>query len=137
MKSQTLESCPSCGSSQSIIDTLNNIRGEAKAYRIQCRNCHLTTKWCDTAGEARELWNTRVTEKARKEAAGGNRKGKKPYEGLLHTPATDVNFKGGIERMRVSSLRGMLERLRELEELEHCHKGRIKAVEKELTRREK
>jgi len=58
------------------------------------------------------------------------------YDGLLNLPATDVNFRPGIERLDNTDLLAMLRQLNVLEEQEHCHKGRIKAVEKELALRD-
>jgi hypothetical protein len=58
------------------------------------------------------------------------------YDGLLYTPATDCNFISGIQRLKDSELNKMLEKLYELNESESGHKGRIKAVEKELKSRD-
>jgi hypothetical protein len=57
------------------------------------------------------------------------------FEGLLDTPASDPNFTSGIRRLKDDQLAAMLERLVELENTEGGHKGRIKAVEKELKSR--
>jgi hypothetical protein len=57
------------------------------------------------------------------------------YKGLLNIPATDGNFISGIQGLKDSDLNKMLEDLNELEESEGGHKGRIKAVEKELRSR--
>jgi len=57
------------------------------------------------------------------------------YKGLLTIPATDLNFIGGIQRLKDSDLNNMLGDLNELEESEGGQKGRIKAVEKELKNR--
>jgi len=60
---------------------------------------------------------------------------KEKFEGLLYTPASDCNFISGIQRLKDDQLNAMLERLIELNETEGGHKGRIKAVEKELKTR--
>jgi len=57
------------------------------------------------------------------------------YEGLLHTPATDLNFISGIERLNNCDLTAMLERLEILKEQGERHEGRIEAVKKELASR--
>jgi len=57
------------------------------------------------------------------------------YDGLLYTPATDLNFISGIQHLKDFELNRMLEKLNELNEAESGHKGRIKAVEKELRSR--
>ena len=57
------------------------------------------------------------------------------YEGLIGCPATDGNFHSGIGRLSDEDLRAFLTRLVELEAAEGGHKGRIKAVEKELKSR--
>jgi hypothetical protein len=57
------------------------------------------------------------------------------YEGLIGVPATDVNFPSGIGRLSDEILRAFHARLIELEASEGGHKGRIKAVEKELKNR--
>jgi hypothetical protein len=57
------------------------------------------------------------------------------YDGLLNTPATDLNFTSGIQRLKDADLTSMLEKLNELNESEGGHKARIKAVEKELKNR--
>ncbi|MDR2953218.1 MAG: DUF3102 domain-containing protein [Treponema sp.] len=57
------------------------------------------------------------------------------FEGLLYIPASDLNFIHGIQRLKDAQLNAMLERLTELDETESGHKGRIKAVEKELKNR--
>jgi hypothetical protein len=57
------------------------------------------------------------------------------YEGLVGCPATDVNFPSGIGRLSDESLRAFHTRLIELEAAEGGHKGRIKAVDKELKNR--
>jgi rubrerythrin len=54
------------------------------------------------------------------------------FEGLLHTPASDLNFLSGIQRLKDAQLAAMLDRLNELNETEGGHKGRIAAVQKEL-----
>jgi len=60
---------------------------------------------------------------------------KEKFEGLLYTPATDLNFISGIQRLKDDQLNAMLERLIELEGTEGGHKGHIKTVEKELKNR--
>jgi hypothetical protein len=57
------------------------------------------------------------------------------FEGLLYTPSTDLNFISGIERLDNCDLTAMLERLNILAEQGESHKGRIKAVEKEIASR--
>ena len=57
------------------------------------------------------------------------------YDGLLYIPATDLNFISGIQRLKDIDLNKMLEKLNELNETEAGHKGRIKAVERELRHR--
>ncbi|MDR0472718.1 MAG: DUF3102 domain-containing protein [Treponema sp.] len=57
------------------------------------------------------------------------------FDGLLYTPATDLNFISGIQSLKDSELNKMLEKLYELNESESGHKGRIKAVEKEIKNR--
>jgi hypothetical protein len=57
------------------------------------------------------------------------------YEGLVGCPATDVNFPSGIGRLSDDALRAFHTRLIELEAAEGGHKGRIKAVEKEMKNR--
>jgi succinate dehydrogenase flavin-adding protein (antitoxin of CptAB toxin-antitoxin module) len=57
------------------------------------------------------------------------------YDGLLHTPATDLNFISGIKRLKDAVLSEMLDKLYELNKSEGGHKGRIKAVEKEMNSR--
>jgi hypothetical protein len=58
------------------------------------------------------------------------------FDGLLYTPATDLNFISCIQRLKDADLSKLLEKLNELNETESGHKGRIKAVEKELKSRE-
>jgi hypothetical protein len=57
------------------------------------------------------------------------------YEGLIGVPATDVNFPSGIGRLSDELLREFHDRLIELEAAEGGHKGRIKAVSKEMRNR--
>jgi hypothetical protein len=57
------------------------------------------------------------------------------YEGLIGVPATDLNFPSGIGRLSDGILSEFRARLIELEASEGGHKGRIKAVEKELKNR--
>jgi hypothetical protein len=57
------------------------------------------------------------------------------YEGLIGVPATDVNFPAGIGRLSDELLREFHARLIELEASEGGHKGRIKAVSKEMRNR--
>jgi hypothetical protein len=57
------------------------------------------------------------------------------YDGLLYVPATDLNFISGIQGLNDKDLGKMFDKLIGLEELEGGHKGRIKAVEKELETR--
>jgi hypothetical protein len=59
----------------------------------------------------------------------------KSYEGLIGCPATDVNFPSGIGRLNDGELQEFYDRLVELEAAEGGHKGRIKAVEKEMKAR--
>jgi hypothetical protein len=59
----------------------------------------------------------------------------KKFEGLLYTPASDLNFVSGIQGLKDAQLNEMLERLIELDETESGHKGQIKAVEKEIKNR--
>ena len=60
----------------------------------------------------------------------------KKFEGLLYVPASDPNFLSGIQDLKDAQLNEMLERLIELNETESGHKGRIKAVERELKGRD-
>jgi hypothetical protein len=57
------------------------------------------------------------------------------YEGLFSCPASDENFSGALRRLSVEELEAFKGDLitRDLEE--HCHKGRINAVAKEILRR--
>jgi len=57
------------------------------------------------------------------------------YDGLIYIPASDQNFISGIQGLTDLQLGKMLEKLYELNESEQGHKGRIKAVEKEITNR--
>jgi hypothetical protein len=57
------------------------------------------------------------------------------FEGLLYVPSSDPNFISGIQRLKDAQLNTMFERLIELNETESGHKGRIKAVEKEIKNR--
>jgi len=59
----------------------------------------------------------------------------KKYHGLLHVPATDPNFQSGLERLDTSDLKDMLKHMDYLTDQGESHKGRIKAVEKELKAR--
>ena len=59
----------------------------------------------------------------------------KSYEGLIGCPATDANFPSGIGRLSDGDLQEFYGRLVELEAAEGGHKGRIKAVEKEMKAR--
>ena len=60
---------------------------------------------------------------------------KEKFEGLLYTPASDLNFLSGIQDLKDAQLNAMLERLIELNETEGGHKGRIAAVKKEIRHR--
>ncbi|MDR2941795.1 MAG: DUF3102 domain-containing protein [Treponema sp.] len=57
------------------------------------------------------------------------------FDGLLYIPASDQNFISGIQGLKDSDLNKMLGKLYELDESEVGHKGRIKAVEKEIKNR--
>jgi hypothetical protein len=57
------------------------------------------------------------------------------YDGLLYTPATDLNFINGIQRLKDADLEAMFDKLHELNKTESGHKGRIRAVEKEMDSR--
>jgi len=57
------------------------------------------------------------------------------YDGLIYIPASDQNFISGIQGLTDLQLGKMLEKLYELNESEPGHKGRIKAIEKEITSR--
>jgi len=57
------------------------------------------------------------------------------YDGLIYIPASDQNFISGIQSLTDLQLNKMLEKLYELSESEPGHKGRIKAVEKEINNR--
>jgi hypothetical protein len=60
---------------------------------------------------------------------------KEKYAGLFTVPATDGNFASGIGRLADEDLQAFYDALAEREAEEHCHKGRIKAVEKEMKAR--
>ncbi|MCL2197201.1 MAG: DUF3102 domain-containing protein [Treponema sp.] len=57
------------------------------------------------------------------------------YDGLIYIPSSDPNFISGIQGLTDLQLSRMLEKLYELDETESGHKGRIKAVEKEMNSR--
>jgi hypothetical protein len=59
------------------------------------------------------------------------------FDGLINIPSSDLNFKHGIEALNGSSLNTMLKKLNELQAVGEYHKGRIKAVEREIKKREK
>ena len=48
-----LKGCPCCGNPSEYGRT-------DSGYKVYCPNCALATKWCETAEEARTLWNRRV-----------------------------------------------------------------------------
>jgi Lar family restriction alleviation protein len=54
------DSCPFCGDSNAIIDTINYASGHPAKFRVQCQRCHANTGWKDTEGDAIEAWNTRA-----------------------------------------------------------------------------
>ncbi|MDR1839279.1 MAG: hypothetical protein LBQ93_06845 [Treponema sp.] len=58
-------------------------------------------------------------------------------KGLLHIPATDLNFIHGIKELRFEELQEMYVALNDLEKTEHGHIGRITAVAKEMRSRKK
>jgi hypothetical protein len=62
---------------------------------------------------------------------------KEKYDGLFNCPASDGNFLSGIERLDDDDLQLFYDEIMEREEQERCHKGRIKAIEKELRSRKK
>jgi len=57
------------------------------------------------------------------------------YDGLFCVPATDPNFQSGLERLDTPDLKKMLDHMEYLTDQGEHHKGRIKAVEKELALR--
>ncbi|GHU44541.1 hypothetical protein FACS1894190_16020 [Spirochaetia bacterium] len=59
----------------------------------------------------------------------------KKYEGLFSIPAQDGNFTSAIGRLGDAELEEFLAELTAREIDEHCHKGRIKAVGKEIKTR--
>ena len=59
------------------------------------------------------------------------------FDGLIHTPSTDLNFTGGIERLSKNELCMMLDRLNYLQSKGETHKGRITAVTREIKKRDK
>ena len=61
----------------------------------------------------------------------------KNYEGLFGCPALDLNFTSGLERLSTAELEEFKAELIAREIDEHCHKGRINAVAKEIRNREK
>ena len=61
----------------------------------------------------------------------------KNYEGLFGCPASDLNFTSGLERLSTAELEEFKAELIMREIDEHCHKGRINAVAKEIRNREK
>lgn len=62
-------------------------------------------------------------------------KAKEKYGGLFACPATDGNFSSGLGRLNDGELQKFYDALVEREAEERCHKGRIKAVEKEMKAR--
>jgi hypothetical protein len=59
----------------------------------------------------------------------------KKYEGLFNCPASDGNFTSGILRLNNAELEEFHGKLLERELEDHCHKGRINAVAKEIRKR--
>jgi hypothetical protein len=59
------------------------------------------------------------------------------FDNLIYIPCSDLNFKHGIERLSVDDLKSMLEKLNRLQAKCEYHKGRIKAVTRELNKRYK
>jgi hypothetical protein len=62
---------------------------------------------------------------------------RKEYEGLFGVPATDGNFLSGLSRLNDDDLIAFSGELLTRERDEHCHKGRINAVAKEMRSRKK
>jgi hypothetical protein len=62
-------------------------------------------------------------------------KTRKKYEGLFTCPASDVNFPSAIRRLSIEELEAFKGELITRDLNEHCHKGRINAVAKEIRRR--
>jgi hypothetical protein len=60
---------------------------------------------------------------------------KKKYEGLFCCPSSDGNFASAIEDLSVDELESFKAELITRDLDEHCHKGRINAVAKEIRRR--
>jgi len=57
------------------------------------------------------------------------------FSGLLYIPATDLNFKSGVERLTKDDLIKMLYELKFLQSKGEPHKGRINAVTTEIKKR--
>jgi Lar family restriction alleviation protein len=54
-----LKPCPFCGG-EAAIDTLNTIKGNPGAYRMQCQGCGVATRWCSSEISAQSAWSIRV-----------------------------------------------------------------------------
>jgi hypothetical protein len=83
----------------------------------------------DYITEHPEEYPSDLVEKAKTHKAG------KKYEGLFGCPASDGNFTSAIRRMGVGELEEFRAELITRDLDEHCHKGRINAVAKEIGRR--
>ena len=59
------------------------------------------------------------------------------FDGLIHIPSSDLNFKHGIQNLSKDELNAMLKKLNYLQSKGDYHKGRITAVTREIKKREK